>query len=38
MSDNSEVCKIVLERRGLAGGQFCVMKDPSGAVAGLYQP
>jgi predicted enzyme related to lactoylglutathione lyase len=30
--------KITLEPRGLAGGRFCVMKDPSGAVAGLYQP
>jgi predicted enzyme related to lactoylglutathione lyase len=30
--------KIVLEPRGLAGGRFCVIEDPSGAVAGLYQP
>ncbi len=38
MSDNSEVGKIVLERRGLAGGRFCVINDLSGTVAGLYQP
>ena len=30
--------KIVIEPRGLAGGQFCVIEDPSGAIAGLYQP
>ena len=30
--------KIVVEPRGLAGGQFCVIEDPAGAVAGLYQP
>lgn len=30
--------KIVVEPRGLAGGRFCVIEDPSGAVAGLYQP
>jgi len=30
--------KMVIEPRGLAGGQFCVIEDPSGAVAGLYQP
>ncbi len=29
---------VVVEPRGLAGGQFCVIKDPGGSVAGLYQP
>lgn len=30
--------KIVVETRSLAGGQFCVIEDPSGATAALYQP
>jgi predicted enzyme related to lactoylglutathione lyase len=30
--------KIVVEPRGLAGGKFCVIEDPSGATAALYQP
>jgi len=30
--------KILVEPRGLAGGQFCVIEDPSGATAALYQP
>lgn len=30
--------KVVVEPRGLAGGRFCVIEDPGGAVAGLYQP
>lgn len=30
--------KVVVEPRGLAGGQFCVIEDPSGATAALYQP
>jgi predicted enzyme related to lactoylglutathione lyase len=30
--------KIIVEPRGLAGGRFCVVKDPAGSVAGLYQP
>jgi len=30
--------KIIVEPRGLAGGRFCVIEDPSGAVAGLYEP
>ncbi len=30
--------RIVVEPRGLAGGQFCVIEDPSGATAALYQP
>lgn len=29
--------KIVVEPRGLAGGEFCVIEDPSGAKAALYQ-
>lgn len=29
---------IVVEPRGLAGGRFCVIEDPSGATAALYQP
>ncbi len=30
--------KIVVEPRGLAGGRFCVVEDPGGSIAGLYQP
>ena len=30
--------KVVVEPRGLAGGQFCIIEDPSGATAALYQP
>ena len=30
--------KIVLEPRGLAGGRFCVVEDPGGSIAALYQP
>lgn len=30
--------KIVVEPRGLAGGKFCVIEDPSGATSALYQP
>ena len=30
--------KIVVEPRGLAGGRFCVIEDPGGSVAALYQP
>ena len=29
--------KVLVEPRGLAGGRFCVIEDPGGAVAGLYQ-
>ena len=28
---------VVVEPRGLAGGKFCVIQDPSGATAALYQ-
>jgi len=30
--------KVVVETRGLAGGRFCVIEDPNGATAALYQP
>ncbi len=30
--------KVVVDPRGLAGGKFCVIEDPSGATAALYQP
>jgi len=30
--------KVVVTPRGLAGGLFCVIEDPSGAIAALYQP
>ena len=30
--------KLVVAPRGLAGGQFCVVQDPAGSIAGLYQP
>ncbi len=30
--------KLRVEPRGLAGGRFCVVEDPGGSVAALYQP
>ncbi len=30
--------RIVLAPRDLAGGRFCIIEDPSGATAALYQP
>lgn len=30
--------KIVVETRELAGGRFCVVEDPGGSIAALYQP
>ena len=30
--------KLLVEPRGLAGGRFCVIEDPGGSVAALYQP
>jgi predicted enzyme related to lactoylglutathione lyase len=30
--------KIVLEPRDFAGGRFCVIEDPGGSIAALYQP
>ena len=29
---------LAIAPRGLAGGRFCVIEDPSGATAALYQP
>jgi predicted enzyme related to lactoylglutathione lyase len=29
--------KVLVEPRGLAGGRFCVIEDPGGSVAALYQ-
>lgn len=30
--------EILVGPKGLAGGRFCVIRDPSGATAALYQP
>ena len=30
--------KVLVTPRGLAGGRFCVIEDPGGSVAALYQP
>ena len=30
--------EIVVQPKGLAGGRFCVIRDPAGATAALYQP
>lgn len=30
--------EIVVPVQGLAGGRFCVIRDPAGATAALYQP
>lgn len=30
--------KLLVEPRSLGGGSYCVIRDPSGAVAALYQP
>jgi len=30
--------EVLVAPRGLAGGRFCVIRDPSGATAALYQP
>ena len=29
---------VVAPPRGMMGGRFCVIRDPAGAVCGLYQP
>lgn len=29
--------KVIVPIRGLAGGRFCIIRDPAGAVAALYQ-
>ena len=30
--------ELVVPPRGLAGGRYCVVRDPAGAVCALYQP
>lgn len=30
--------EIIVPVRGLAGGRFCVIRDPAGAAVALYQP
>lgn len=30
--------ELLFEPRALAGGRFCVIRDPNGATAALYQP
>ena len=30
--------RIVVAPRGLAGGRFCVIEDPGGSVAALFEP
>lgn len=30
--------EVLLEPKGIAGGRYCVIRDPSGAVAALYHP
>lgn len=30
--------EVVVEPRSMAGGRFCVIRDPAGAVAALYEP
>ena len=30
--------EVVVQPKGLAGGCFCVIRDPAGATAALYQP
>lgn len=43
VENSAAACKanggeIIVSPRGLAGGRFCVIKDPGGSVAALYQP
>lgn len=43
VAESAETCtarggKVVVPPRGLAGGRFCVIEDPAGSVAALYQP
>jgi hypothetical protein len=43
VEDSAAACaanggKVIVEPRGLAGGHFCVVEDPGGSVAALYQP
>ena len=42
-SESAKTCteiggKVLVEPRSMDGGSFCVIEDPSGAVAALYQP
>ena len=30
--------EVIVPVRGLAGGRFCVIRDPAGSTAALYQP
>lgn len=30
--------EVIVPIQGLAGGRFCVIRDPAGATAALYQP
>ena len=30
--------EVLVSPKGLAGGRFCVIRDPAGATAALYQP
>lgn len=30
--------EVLVEPRGMGGGNFCVIRDPAGAVCALYQP
>lgn len=30
--------QVIVPAKGLAGGRFCVIRDPAGATAALYQP
>ena len=43
VEESAAVCgsnggKVIIEPRDLAGGRFCVVEDPGGSVAALYQP
>lgn len=43
INESAVACKanggdIIVPVRDLAGGKFCVIRDPAGAVAALYQP
>jgi predicted enzyme related to lactoylglutathione lyase len=43
VDDSAAVCiahggEVLVAPTGLAGGRFCVIRDPAGSVAALYQP
>jgi predicted enzyme related to lactoylglutathione lyase len=43
VAESAKVCtdnggKVIVQPRPLSGGSFCVIEDPGGAVAALYQP